>query len=318
MIPVMVWTFIFVLPFLLRILLFRNDPRTGSLIDIFFSFLTIIGIFYLHTWVILPLLRRRHGKWWYVVALLPTAGLFLLAMSYFMPNATRITFLFPLALIVFCSFSYRLYLEKIRQNERIREMEATQLKTELDFLRSQISPHFMFNLMNTLVSMARKKSQLMEPSLISLSQLMRYMLYDSSNEKIELLREIEYLKSYINLQLLRFGDTVRFNLFLSGDPQGYAIEPMLLIPFVENAFKHGAEGVDEPMIEVVVSIDDKKDLLRVKVMNSIGRVERKENEASGIGLVNVRRRLDLLYPGRHSLNVVETDQLFTVNLAINL
>ena len=318
MIPVMVWTFIFVLPFLLRILLFRNDPRTGSLIDIFFSFLTIIGIFYLHTWVILPLLRRRYGKWWYAVALLATAGLFLLSMSYFMPNATRITFLFPLALIVFCSFSYRLYLEKIRQNERIREMEATQLKTELDFLRSQISPHFMFNLMNTLVSMARKKSQLMEPSLISLSQLMRYMLYDSSNEKIGLLREIEYLKSYINLQLLRFGDTVRFNLFLSGDPQGYAIEPMLLIPFVENAFKHGAEGVAEPMIEVVVSVDDKKDNLRVKVMNSVGRVERNENEASGIGLVNVRRRLDLLYPGRHSLNVIETDQLFTVNLAINL
>jgi len=318
LIPVMVWTFIFVLPFLLRILLFRNDPRTGSLIDIFFSFLTIIGIFYLHTWLLVPLLRQRHGKWWYAGAMLATTGLFFLSMNYFMPNATRITFLFPLALIVFCSFSYRLYLEKIRQNARIRELETTQLKTELDFLRSQVSPHFMFNLMNTLVSMARKKSELMEPSLISLSQLMRYMLYDSSNEKIELLREIEYLKSYINLQLLRFGDTVRFNLFLSGDPQGYAIEPMLLIPFVENAFKHGTEGVDEPMIEVVVSIDNKKDILRVKVMNSVGRVERKENEGSGIGLVNVRRRLDLLYPNRHILNIEETDQLFTVNLTINL
>ena len=317
-IPVLVWTLIFVLPFLLRILLFRNDPREGSLVDIFFSFLTIIGIFYLHTWLVYPLLNRRWGKWLYAGALLGVAGLFLVSMNYFMHNVTRIALLFPFALIIFCSFSYRVYIEKIRQNERIREMETIQLKTELDFLRSQVSPHFMFNLMNTLVSMARKRSELMEPSLISLSQLMRYMLYDSSNEKIDLFREIEYLKNYISLQLLRFGDTVRFNLFLSGDPAGYAIEPMLLIPFVENAFKHGAEYVDEPMIDVVIDIDNKEGKLRLKVMNSISRVERRRNEGSGIGLVNVRRRLALLYPDHHSIFVEEKDDLYTLNLEINL
>jgi hypothetical protein len=336
LILVLVWTFIFVLPFLLRIALFRNDPRNGSLTDIFFSFLTIIALFYLHTWVIYPLLKRRNGRLWYGMAVLAAFGLFLLSMNVFMhdlsavgeahglpnrpgkANPARIALFFPFALVIFCSFSYRVYIEKIRQNDRIGQLETTQLKTELDFLRSQISPHFMFNLMNTLVSMARKKSELLEPSLIDLSQLMRYMLYDSSNQKIDLAREIEYLKSYSTLQLLRFGDTVRFNLFRSGNPQGYAIEPMLLIPFVENAFKHGVEEVDDPMIDVVLDIDNVQNILALKVMNSTGRVQQREVAGSGIGLANVRRRLDLLYPGSHTIDIEAKDALYTVHLTINL
>lgn len=335
-IPVLVWTFVFVMPFLLRILLFRNDPRNGSLTDIFFSFLTIIALFYIHTWFLYPLLRRRYGKTWYTLAMLLAFGLFLLSMSIFMRDLSgvseahglpdsggraspaRIALVFPFALVIFCSFSYRMYMEKMRQTERIRQMENTHLKTELDFLRSQISPHFMFNLMNTLVSLARKKSELLEPSLISLSQLMRYMLYDSSTEKIDLSREIEYLKNYISLQLLRFGDTLRFNLFISGDTQGCAIEPMLLIPFVENAFKHGVEYVDNPMIDVALEIGDERKVVAMKVINSVGRVPRRQIAGPGIGLVNVRRRLDLLYPGSHTIQIVEKDELYIVNLVINL
>lgn len=335
-IPVLVWTFVFVLPFLLRILLFRNDPRNGSLMEIFACFLTIIALFYGHTWLLYPLLNRRFGKLWYGISVIIALGLFLLSMDFFMhdlsglaeehglpnrpgkANPARIALLFPFALVVFASFSYRVYIEKLKQNDMIRQLETTQLKTELDFLRSQISPHFMFNLMNTLVSMARKRSELLEPSLISLSQLMRYMLYDSSSQKIDLSTEIEYLKSYVTLQLLRFSDAVRFNLFLNGNPQGYAIEPMLLIPFLENAFKHGAEGVSDPMIDTVLEIDNAQHVLHLKVMNSVGRVERRQIAGSGIGLVNVRRRLDLLYPGSHTIQIVEEDALYTVNLTIKL
>jgi two-component system LytT family sensor kinase len=335
-VPILVWTFIFVLPFLLRIVLFRNDPRTGSLTDIFFSFLTIIAIFYVHTYLAYPLLGRRYGKSWYAVSLAGLLLFFFISMNYFMrdlsglnaahglppvpgkPKAARIALIFPFALVIFCSFSYRMYLDKIRQKELIKEMETTHLKTELDFLRSQVSPHFMFNLMNTLVSMARQKSELMEPSLISLSQLMRYMLYDSGSQKIGLAAEIEYLKNYINLQLLRFGDTVRFNLFLSGDPQGYAIEPMLLIPFVENAFKHGTANVDDPAIEVIVGIDNSRDRLELKVMNNVSRQKKRSESDSGIGLANVLRRLTLMYPDKHTISVQEKDDFYTVNLVINL
>jgi len=335
-IPVLVWTFIFVLPFALRIALFRNDPRNGSLTDIFFSFLTIIVIFYVHTYVIYPLLKRQWGKLLYSAGVLLLCVFFFVSMSYFMRDlsgtiishgvppgtgrsgAARVVLIFPFALIIFCSFSYRMYIEKIKQNELIKEMETTHLKTELDFLRSQVSPHFLFNLMNTLVSMARMRSELMEPSLMSLSQLMRYMLYETNNEKIKLQSEIDYLKNYINLQLLRFGDTVRFNLFLSGDPNGYTIEPMLLIPFVENAFKHGIEYVDDPMIEVTLSIDNRAHLLQMKVMNNVSRVRRRSSPDSGIGLVNVHRRLTLLYPQSHSLRVEEKEDFYAVLLEIKL
>jgi LytS/YehU family sensor histidine kinase len=144
------------------------------------------------------------------------------------------------------------------------------------------------------------------------------MLYDSNSEKINLATEIEYLQNYVNLQLLRFGDTVRFNLFLSGNAQGYAIEPMLLIPFVENAFKHGIEQVSDPVIEVAIDINHNENILLLKVTNSISPAKRKQSNDSGIGLMNVRRRLDLLYPGNHIITVNEENGLYSVNLEINL
>src|SRR5205085_7019396 len=113
------------------------------------------------------------------------------------------------------------------------------LKSELSFLRSQISPHFMFNVINNIVALARKKSDLVEPSLIQLSQLMRYFLYDSNAEKVPLEKEVKYLENYIALQQQRIGNNI-IKLNISGVHGGYEIEPMLLIPFVENAFKHGA------------------------------------------------------------------------------
>src|SRR3569833_848774 len=146
---------------------------------------------------------------------------------------------------------------------------------------------------------------------------MRYMLYDSSGDKISLSSEIEYLKNYINLQLLRFGDSVRFNLFVSGNPENYKIEPMLLIPFVENAFKHGT-SVDDPMIEVAIVVDNEVNSLNQMVSNNVGGEVKNKNEGSGIGLVNVQRRLELLYPGNHYILIDEKDGLYTVNLELNL
>ncbi|WP_338185841.1 histidine kinase, partial [Jatrophihabitans sp.] len=138
----------------------------------------------MHTYLVYPVLKNKNGKWYYGLLLIALLAFFLLSMNKFMhdlsgvaqahglpydknkPNRIRIFLVFPFILILFCSYCYRLYIEKIKQNDLIKEMETTHLKTELDFLRSQVSPHFMFNLMNTLVSMARKKSALMEPSLI--------------------------------------------------------------------------------------------------------------------------------------------------------
>jgi len=230
--------------------------------------------------------------------------------------------LLPFTFVILVSISYRIYMDKVKRENHIKELENIHLKTELEFLSSQISPHFMFNVLNTLVFMARKKSDLIEPSLISLSQLMRYMLYENDGGKITLATEAEYLKNYINLQLLRFGDDISINLYLSGDFERYVIEPMLLIPFVENAFKHGIGTLEHPIIDISITVDELRHQLNLIVINEIP-LDGTEPAAStknnsGIGLANVRRRLELLYPDQHVLQLEEKDHAFTARLQINL
>ncbi|HKO81250.1 MAG TPA: sensor histidine kinase, partial [Chitinophagaceae bacterium] len=199
-----------------------------------------------------------------------------------------------------------------------KENEAMQLGMELKFLRSQISPHFLFNILTNLVSLARKKSDHLESSLLMLSGLMRYMLYDTG-KKISLQQEVEYLENYVALQKLRFGRDVKiaFNIELSQEEKNYHIEPMLLIPFVENAFKHGVGYVDEPVIEINLMV--RQGVLVFQVMNKFDRAtDTSKDENSGIGLSNVRSRLTLLYPARHEL-VIHTDKsLFSIHLTLQL
>lgn len=304
----------------------------------------LILIFYLHTYLIYPVREYKYGTWIYIGSLLGCLALFIVGNHFLMPEMPRFTrpdfpspgkipyhkggpgfmpgppiAILPFAFVIIVSFCYRLYTDKQDRDRLIEERERIHLKTELEFLSSQISPHFMFNLLNTLVSMARKKSELLEPSLIRLSQLMRYMLYDNDASQINLANEVEYLKNYINLQLLRFGDDVKINLYLSGNFERYTIAPMLLIPFVENAFKHGIGTLEDPIIDVSLSIPEDKDHLQLMVVNGIAPqgVSAAES-ASGIGLANVRRRLELLYPNRHTLSIVQTADTFTVKLQIDL
>ena len=139
------------------------------------------------------------------------------------------------------------------------------LGMELRFLRSQISPHFLFNIFTNLVSLARKKSDHLETSLLMLSGLMRYMLYDAG-KKISLKQEVEYLESFIALQQLRFGRDVKivFSTEISDEQTNRSIEPMLLIPFVENAFKHGTGYVDQPVIDIILTAKEGELIFQVK------------------------------------------------------
>jgi sensor histidine kinase YesM len=226
--------------------------------------------------------------------------------------------LFPSVLVFVVSIFYSITVEKIRAEKMQKENEAAQLGMELKFLRSQISPHFLFNIFTNLVSLARKRSDNLEASLLMLSGLMRYMLYDA-NKKISLQQEVEYLQSYIALQKLRFGQDVKivFNIQLSQEEANYNIEPMLLIPFVENAFKHGTGYADHPFIDVNLTVT--KGLLVFLVKNKFDQVaDTSKDETSGIGLSNVRSRLTLLYPDRHKLVIHSDNNLFSINLTLKL
>jgi LytS/YehU family sensor histidine kinase len=226
--------------------------------------------------------------------------------------------MFPLIMISAIGSTYGLLLEFIDFESKREERFSEQLKSELSFLRSQISPHFIFNILNSIVYLIRTKADKQaEDVTIRLSSLMRYMLYDSDQRMVPLERELEYLRNYIDLQRMRFDGDVAIDFQIDGVMRACTIEPMLLIPFVENAFKHGVSFVQNPTINVNFSIDNGH--LNFRVENQIGQLKDESKEASsGIGMKNVLRRLELLYPGKHHIDVTNTGEIFRVVLEISL
>jgi LytS/YehU family sensor histidine kinase len=211
--------------------------------------------------------------------------------------------------------SYRFLSDNMTDQEVKKEEENERLKSELSFLRSQISPHFMFNVLNSIVSLSRRKPEMVEPVVIKLSELMRYMIYETSDSKVSIDKEFSYLESYIELQRLRFGNDIKIDFKHNLNTSPSSIEPMLLIPFVENAFKHGVGMVQNPSIDIELN-DDKKSLF-FSVRNQVSKQNSEiKDESSGIGLANVRRRLELLYPDQHELKIDEKEDSYLVELTI--
>lgn len=220
-----------------------------------------------------------------------------------------------LVLVAAISTGYGLLQFIVQQEQVQQEKQKERLQSELSFLRSQISPHFIFNILNSIVYLIRTQSALAETITIKLSELMRYMLYESENEHIRLEKEISYVETYIDLQKIRFEDDVAIRYSKEGSPGHRLIEPMLLIPFVENAFKHGTALVRDPEIEVRLNME--QDHLRFKVRNKISsETADNKDSSSGIGLRNVRRRLELLYPNKHQLHIAQDGGWFTAKLYI--
>ena len=224
--------------------------------------------------------------------------------------------IFPYLFIWAMSTAYRFVSDQVKMEQLLKERENENLKTELSFLRSQVSPHFLFNVLNNMVAMARLKSDLLEPSLIRLSGLMRYMLYESDDDKVPLSREVEYVNSYIELQKMRYTKSLIIKVDM--DPGGNElIEPMLLIPFIENAFKHGTGIMEDPAIEI--SLKHVDGLIDFRVRNKyVPGTEEIKDKTSGIGLPNVKRRLNLLYDREHMLSMDKKNGWFTVSLQIKL
>ncbi len=221
----------------------------------------------------------------------------------------------PSFFIVALSSAIRITNEWFKNERQKKEMEAEKLSSDLAFLKSQINPHFLFNILNNICALARKKSDDTEPAIIKLSQIMRYMLQDSKDEKVSLEKEVEYLQSYIELQQLRISKEVKVRFTIEGQPERYVIEPLLLIPFVENAFKHGVSYYENSNIEITLVI--RESVLTFTVKNNIIKHQDATLESgSGIGLKNVTRRLELLYPDRHVLSITDNGCSYQVELTI--
>ncbi len=282
-----------------------------------------ILFFYFNALLLIPRLLNRKKIGYYIFLIVLLLVVFLFIINIF-PKAGQASgfhreylfAIFPYLFIWAMSTVYWFITDKVKTEQLMKEKENENLKTELSFLRSQVSPHFLFNVLNNMVAMARLKSDLLEPSLIRLSGLMRYMLYESDEASVTLLRETEYIHSYIELQKIRYASSLFIRLDMDpGDNQ--LIEPMLLIPFIENAFKHGTGSIEDPLIDISLKISGGLIDFRVKNKFDAATLEIKDR-TSGIGLPNVIRRLNLLYGQKHMLTIEKGKGLFTVSLQIKL
>ncbi len=205
------------------------------------------------------------------------------------------------------------YLKKV-DNERL---EKEKLKAELEVLKGQLHPHFMFNTLNSIYSLALKKSEYTPEAILKLSQLMRYILTECNAQTIDLEKEVQVLLNYIELEKNRFGERLDISINSKGDFLNNKIPPLLLMPFLENSFKHGANEMTE-QAWISLDMEIQGSLLKFKLVN--GRPEESANAKDSflVGLVNVRRRLELLYPNAHELRFNEDPHTFVVALNIHL
>jgi len=325
MLHVLAWSIVLFFPYFISSA--DNRYKIGPLPGFYFTLSGIIHmiIFYGNTLFLYPKFLNKAYWWLYLVSaillIILSVRVKFYMLAWWFPNDfadARSHVLFPSVMAFIVSVFYSITVEKVRAEKLQKENEALRLAMEVKFLRSQISPHFLFNILTNLVSLARKKSDNLETSLLMLSGLMRYMLYDAG-KRISLQQEVEYLESYIELQKLRFGRDVKIvsNIELSQEDVNYSIEPMLLVPFIENAFKHGTGYLDQPFIDINLIV--REGVLVFQVKNKFDReASASKDESSGIGLSNVRSRLALLYPGRHELVIHTDNNLFNINLTLKL
>lgn len=202
---------------------------------------------------------------------------------------------------------------------RQKNIENERLTAELNFLKAQINPHFLFNTLNNLYYLAYTQSDKTTEVIARLSQMMRYMIYDSNHALVPLSKEIEYMENYISLERLRLNDQIpiEFNI-KGGNPNDFLIAPLILITFLENAFKHGVSN-NHPgaWIRTTIELVGKKCIFRVE-NSKIPSAKPEAEEKSGIGLQNVSRRLALSYPDKHKLTVKDSKDRYAVELEIQL
>ncbi len=275
---------------------FRDKKLGVYLVRIFLLILVAIGInILLNRYVNYGVVDRKE------VFLFPSFGLH---MSLFIFYAT-------------ISVAYMFILEWYKNEKLKGEIAGEKLKTELAFLKSQINPHFLFNTLNNLFSISQKyKAEELSSGITELSNLMRYMLYESNADFVSLKKEVQYIESFIAIQQLRHDDEdeLIINFEKKGDFNKAVIAPMILLPFVENAFKHGFSLHESSVINLILETSDAGISFRVR--NKAFQVHNFADNRSGIGLENVTRRLNLIYPGKHCLKTFEKSGYFNVELKI--
>jgi two-component system LytT family sensor kinase len=303
----------------------------------------LVGAYYLNAVILVPrfLLRNRTG--YYFLFLVVIAGGIMLLNAYFdqLLNIHQLMvtafhksgppkkhkdddhwnpwLLIMITLVVGIGTSITAIQKWQSDKQRTQELEQDKVTSELSFLKAQINPHFFFNTLNNIYALTQIDAEVAGKAIHQLSRMMRYLLYDTQQAHTLLSQEIAFVKDYISLMQLRLTDVVKINIDTPQNLQDLPLAPMIFLPFVENAFKHGVSATQQSHIDVVLVQQGKT--LDLTVKNTI----MKDNSVSmdtnsGIGLVNTRRRLDLLYPGKYKLDIndLNADNEYTVHLTLDL
>ncbi|MEP4534486.1 MAG: sensor histidine kinase [Cyclobacteriaceae bacterium] len=222
--------------------------------------------------------------------------------------------LFALPIYFISTLIWAVAQNQTRLNNEISLKNET-LKTEMRFLKSQINPHFLFNALNNIYSLSYTGSKQTPSMIMKLSDMLRYVVYEGEVKKVTVDKEIDYIQNYIDFQRLKIGDNINVNFDFADVNESTLLEPMLLIPFVENAFKHGdLESNPEGFIDVKLAINDQA--LNFTVTNSISQITHTKDKVGGIGIDNVKRRLDLTYGNGYAFDQKSTDELYQISLSI--
>ena len=298
-----------------------------------------IIIFYLHLEVVLPVLfaRGRYGTYFLMLLALGVLFFFifwllaplqerLMDMVHstnpsivFIQGKTKIVVRFILFFVSLAASGVLSYsIQGVKRERLMQELEERHAESNLQLLKSQLSPHFLFNAMNSLYSLALKKSDDLPNAILMLSDLLRYSTYDSVKDYVDIENEIKYLHDYVNTQKLRLSSESVVNFEENWTTkEKIKIAPMILIPFVENAFKHGKN--DEGNVNISINIGVNLKEIVFHIQNEVFKRENSSKDSvHGIGIQNVKSRLQIIYGARHSLQISETESLYSVTLKINV
>ncbi|MDC9724269.1 MAG: histidine kinase [Urechidicola sp.] len=292
-----------------------------------------ILIVYFHIYVLIPkfVLQKKYKRYvFFLIAALAALYLVRTGLNYLLVTkeiwpeaesaqqaftfnhivAVTIGELYVIALVT----SLKLAFDWIYELDRVKKIQEVQLTTELNFLKSQIQPHFFFNTLNNLYALSLEKSDVAPSVILKLSDMMQYVLYDVKEPKVRLITAINYINNYIDLERLRFGDSIKSSVDITGEISAIDVPPLLFLPFIENCFKHGVKKNNDVNIEIEFkNIEDK--FLEFCVQNTFIDNTVDENRR-GIGNKNVRRRLELLYNTNFTLTTTKVENLYKVYLII--
>lgn len=311
-----------------RLYLITKAGAWQFMLEIFIRNALLAAVIYFNLLVVVPKISKGRIFLWLLLsigslvcyALLKTVhDLYL--YEHVVGDLRRVTFLpntfYNFSIVLFyLAFAAAIYLSKqwYVQRETLRQVQLEKLNTELEYLKAQMNPHFLFNSINTIFFQINKDNTEARETLGKFSDMLRYQLYECNSAEIEIEKELAYLKNYIELQKLRRSaqDVVEF----SSDDQlkNFSFPPLLLIPFIENAFKHVSNFTDKPN-EINIRLTRKGQEIRLQVFNT---VDGSKKENGGIGMKNVKRRLELLFPDRHTLDVQPLPDRFLVTLTLQL